>query len=97
MIDHPQENFETMMYEDIGLGPGRGAQGCQGPTCGGGEKREEERMMRLLKPGDPCPCCGKPIREGTPAEIICRLSWIQYGLELREALKGADEDEAADN
>lgn len=54
-------------------------------------------MMRLLKPGDPCPCCGKPIREGTPAEIICRLSWIQYGLELREALKGADEDEAADN
>ena len=22
--------------------------------------------MRLLKPGDPCPCCGQPIKEGLP-------------------------------
>lgn len=47
--------------------------------------------MRMLKPGDPCPCCGKPIREGTPAETIHLLSWIQYGLELREALRIPDE------
>jgi len=42
--------------------------------------------MRILKPGDPCPCCGQPIKEGPPAEAIIALSWIQYGLELRMAL-----------
>jgi len=42
--------------------------------------------MRILKPGDPCPCCGQPIREGLPMEKIMLLSYIQCGMELREAL-----------
>ena len=52
--------------------------------------------MRILKPGDPCPCCGQPIKEGLSADKIILLSYIQYGLELKESLKGA-KNEAADN
>ena len=52
--------------------------------------------MRILKPGDPYPCCGQPIKEGLPTETMMLLSYIQYRLELREALKGVN-DEAADN
>lgn len=52
--------------------------------------------MRILKPGDPCPCCGQPIKEGLSTETMMLLSYVQYGLELREALKGVN-DEAADN
>lgn len=52
--------------------------------------------MRILKPGDPCPCCGQPIKEGLSMENIMLLSYVQYGLELREALKGVN-NEAADN
>ena len=32
--------------------------------------------MKLLKPGDPCPCCGNPLPEGLPAEIMNLLSWM---------------------
>lgn len=49
--------------------------------------------MRILKPGDPCPCCGQPIRAGLPMAQIMMLSYIRYGLELREALKGGAEHE----
>lgn len=37
--------------------------------------------MRILKPGDPCPCpcCGKPIREGLSTEKILLLSYIAEG------------------
>lgn len=49
--------------------------------------------MRILKPGDPCPCCGQPIKEGLPTEAIMLLSWLQEGKELREALKGVDTNE----
>ena len=50
--------------------------------------------MRILKPGDLCPCCGQPIKEGLSADKIILLSYIQYGLELRESLKGAKDDTA---
>lgn len=50
--------------------------------------------MRILKPGDPCPCCGQPIKKGLPMETMMLLSWLQCGKDLREALKGADEDAA---
>jgi hypothetical protein len=49
--------------------------------------------VRILKPGDPCPCCGQPIKEGLPTETIMLLSWLQEGKELREALKGVDTNE----
>lgn len=35
--------------------------------------------MRILKPGEPCPCCGMPIKEGLPVETIILLSWLQEG------------------
>lgn len=35
--------------------------------------------MRILKTGDPCPCCGQPIKEGLPTETIMLLSWLQEG------------------
>lgn len=34
--------------------------------------------IRLLHPGDPCPCCGQPIKTREP-ERLWLLSWIsQY-------------------
>lgn len=32
--------------------------------------------MKLLKPGDPCPCCGQPIRSRDPAvlELLTQIS-----------------------
>lgn len=45
--------------------------------------------MRSLKPGDPCPCCGQPIREGLPTETMILLSWLQEGKDLLEAARGA--------
>lgn len=31
--------------------------------------------MKLLKPGDPCPCCGRPIKTRDP-ERLALLTWI---------------------
>lgn len=31
--------------------------------------------MKLLKTGDPCPCCGQPIKSKDPA-ILAMLTWI---------------------
>lgn len=50
--------------------------------------------MKILKLGDPYPCCGQPIKAGLPMETMILLSWLQYGKELTEALKGAGEDAA---
>ena len=41
--------------------------------------------MKLLKPGDPCPCCGEPIHEGLPTGTMIFLSWLAEGMALREA------------
>ncbi len=30
--------------------------------------------MRILKPGDPCPCCGQPVPEGTPVKDMYSVS-----------------------
>lgn len=35
--------------------------------------------MRILKPGDPCPCCGQPIKDGLTREKILLLSYIAEG------------------
>lgn len=36
--------------------------------------------MKLLKAGDPCPCCGRPIKEGLPTETMIFLSWLAEGM-----------------
>ena len=52
--------------------------------------------MRILKPGDPCPCCGQTIKEGLPVETVMLLSWLQEGKEFLAATKGVNH-ETADN
>ena len=32
--------------------------------------------MKLLKPGDPCPCCGQPRKEGLPPATVLLLSML---------------------
>ena len=47
--------------------------------------------MKLLKPGDPCPCCGRPIQEGLPAGTMIFLSWLAEGMALRHAAKSGED------
>ena len=51
--------------------------------------------MRILKPGEPCPCCGQPIPDGLPTEQMVLISWIAEGIALRDAMQGwEDVDDA---
>ena len=43
--------------------------------------------MKLLKPGDPCPCCGRPIKEGLSAKHMLLLSWFAEGIALKAAVE----------
>ena len=52
--------------------------------------------MKLLKPCDPCPCCGQPIPEGLPVEKILLLSWLAEGKARLDAGRFADEPCAED-
>ena len=47
--------------------------------------------MKLLKPGDPCPCCGRPIKEGLPTGTMIFLSWLAEGMNLRQAIENWEE------
>lgn len=38
-------------------------------------------MGKLLKPGDPCPCCGRPIKTSDPEKLML-LSWISQLMAL---------------
>ena len=40
--------------------------------------------MKLLKPGDPCPCCGNPLPEGLPTQTVMLLSGLAEGKTLRQ-------------
>ena len=31
--------------------------------------------MKQLKPGDPCPCCGRPIKSRDP-DVLRLLGWV---------------------
>ena len=42
--------------------------------------------MKILKAGDPCPCCGRPIPEGLPGPDMMLLSYIAEGMTLRDAM-----------
>lgn len=47
--------------------------------------------MKLLKTGDPCPCCGRPIKEGLSTETMIFLSWLAEGIALRRATENWEE------
>ena len=34
-------------------------------------------MDKFLKPGDPCPCCGMPIKTGDPDKLLA-LNWLAW-------------------
>lgn len=40
-------------------------------------------MDKLLKPGDPCPCCGQPILTNDPDKLLL-LSWLAWTMGMRE-------------
>lgn len=46
--------------------------------------------MRILKPGEPCPCCGTPIRD-LPRWKLLLLSYIAEGLSLMDAINALAE------
>lgn len=50
--------------------------------------------MKLLKPGEPCPCCGQPLKEGLSTETMMLLSWLAEGKALAEAAEGWNENNA---
>lgn len=42
--------------------------------------------MKILKAGDPCPCCGRPIPEGLSAKRMLFLSWFAEGVTIKDAV-----------
>ena len=49
-------------------------------------------MMRILKPGDPCPCCGQPLPEGLPAKQMLYISWVAEGMTLGSLAEAMEEE-----
>lgn len=47
--------------------------------------------MRILKPSEPCPCCGMPIRGDLPRWKLLLLSYIAEGLSLMDAISALAE------
>ena len=47
--------------------------------------------MKLLKPGDPCPCCGRPIQEGLSTGTMIFLSWLAEGMDLHNTAKNGED------
>lgn len=46
--------------------------------------------MRILKAGEPCPCCGQPIPEGLSNKTMLLLSYIAKGMVLDRILQETD-------
>lgn len=42
--------------------------------------------MRILKPGEPCPCCGQPIPANQPKWKLLLLSYVAEGMSLMDAI-----------
>lgn len=36
-------------------------------------------MEQFLKPGDPCPCCGMPIKTDDPDKLLA-LNWLAWAM-----------------
>ena len=45
-------------------------------------------MEKLLKPGDPCPCCGMPIKTNDPDKLLV-LNWLAWVIERKAANRGS--------
>lgn len=43
--------------------------------------------MRIIKPGEPCPCCGQLIPEGLSRRSLLLLSYISEGLTLLDLMQ----------
>ena len=56
--------------------------------------------MKPLKTGDPCPCCGQPIKSTNPEMLRLLTDIRDFGVSLRDAERVAtllkQEQEAAD-
>lgn len=50
--------------------------------------------MKMLKPGDPCPLCGQPIKTNKPEELEL-LSAFQWFMDLSDVL--AEEQKESQN
>lgn len=47
--------------------------------------------MRILKPGEPCPCCGEPIPANQPKWKLLLLSYVAEGMSLMDAIYAMSE------
>lgn len=47
--------------------------------------------MRILKHGEPCPCCGQPISDTLPRGKVLLLSYIAEGVSLMDAINAMGE------
>lgn len=36
-------------------------------------------MDNILKPGDPCPCCGMPIKTNDPDKLLA-MNWLAWAM-----------------
>ena len=45
--------------------------------------------MKLLKTGDPCPCCGMPIKSTNPETLRLLTDIRDFGFSLRDAERAA--------
>lgn len=45
-------------------------------------------MEKLLKPGDPCPCCGMPIKTNDPDKLLV-LNWLAWVMGRKAANRGS--------
>lgn len=62
----------------------------------GGILEKRRRYMKILKPGDPCPCCGRPIPASLSSEKMLLLSWIAEGMNIRRAVESMAAEGAAE-
>lgn len=50
-------------------------------------------MVKLLKHGDHCPCCGRPLKEGLPDEVMVFLSRLaEFKAAIEETQHWEDEN-----
>lgn len=55
------------------------------------------KSMKILKAGDPCPCCGRPIPAGLPEWKMVVLGYIAEGMALHDAITTAKQTEEVQN
>ena len=67
------------------MGPGGRTPGPEQKACSDGTDSGETPgegggvMDKILKPGDPCPCCGQPIKTDDPDRLLA-LNWLAYAM-----------------